>query len=49
MWRALHASEGDTVHILAFCSLSDEELDSHIPLVVFTDENNHVASIEEYT
>jgi len=45
---ALHAKEGDIVHVLAFCSLSDEELDKHIPLVVFTDENNHIESIEEY-
>jgi aspartate 1-decarboxylase len=45
---ALHANVGDTVHILAFCSVPDEELDTHIPLVVFTDENNHIASVEEY-
>ena len=45
---ALHAKEGDTVHILTFCSLNDEELETFVPLVVFTDENNQVQSIEEY-
>lgn len=45
---ALHAKVGDTVHVLTFCSLNDEELETFIPLVVFTDENNQLLSIEEY-
>jgi aspartate 1-decarboxylase len=45
---ALHAKVGDTVHILCFCSVDDKDLDQHIPLVIFTDENNKVRSIEEY-
>lgn len=45
---ALHAKEGDTVHILCFCMVNAEDLDKHTPLVIFTDENNQVASIEEY-
>ncbi len=45
---ALHAKEGDIVHVLTFCSLQEEELESFIPCVVFTDENNHVQSIEDY-
>lgn len=45
---ALHASVGDTVHILSFCSLEEHEVESFIPLVIFTDENNKVKSIEEY-
>ena len=45
---ALHAKVGDTVHILSFCTLQEEEVDSFIPLVIFTNEHNHVAQIEEY-
>lgn len=45
---ALHAKVGDTVHILSFCTLKEEEVDSFVPLVIFTDELNHVASVEEY-
>lgn len=45
---ALHANEGDTVHILTFCKLNDDELDTYSPLVVFTDENNQVRLIERY-
>ena len=45
---ALHAKEGDTVHILTFCSLNDEELETFIPIVVHTDGNNRIESIERY-
>jgi aspartate 1-decarboxylase len=45
---ALHASVGDTVHILTFCSVPENELETFVPLVIFTDENNQVKSIEEY-
>jgi aspartate 1-decarboxylase len=45
---ALHAKVGDTVHILSFCELEDHEVDSFIPLVIFTDANNKVAQVEEY-
>jgi aspartate 1-decarboxylase len=45
---ALHAKVGDTVHILTFVSVPDNELEAFIPLVVFTDENNAVKSVEEY-
>jgi aspartate 1-decarboxylase len=45
---ALHVKVGDTVHVLTFCSLIDEELETFVPLVVFTDEKNQVQSIEEY-
>jgi aspartate 1-decarboxylase len=45
---ALHAKEGDTVHLLTFCEVDDKELETFIPLVVFTDEKNHVTSVEEY-
>jgi len=45
---ALHAKVGDTVHILSFCALREEEVDNFVPLVIFTDEKNRVASVEEY-
>jgi aspartate 1-decarboxylase len=45
---ALHASVGDTVHILCFCHVDADQLDKHTPLVIFTDANNQVASVEEY-
>lgn len=45
---ALHAKVGDTVHLLTFVSVPDDEMDEFVPLVVFTDENNHVKSVEEY-
>lgn len=45
---ALHADVGDTVHILSFCSLSEKEVDSFIPLVIFTEGNNELKSVEEY-
>jgi len=45
---ALHAKVGDTVHILSFCTLSEDEVDSFVPLVIFTEGNNKLSSIEEY-
>ena len=45
---ALHAKVGDTIHLLTFVSVPDDEMDEFVPLVVFTDENNHVKSVEEY-
>lgn len=45
---ALHASVGDTVHLLSFCTLEEHEVDQFVPLVIFTDEQNHVKQVEEY-
>jgi len=45
---ALHAKENDTVHILTFCLLSDKELETFVPIVVHTDSNNRIESIEQY-
>lgn len=45
---ALHASVGDTVHILTFVGVPEPELDKHTPLVIFTDAANKVLSVEEY-
>jgi len=45
---ALHAKVGDTVHILAFAQLSEEEADHYQPTLVFTEGNNQIKSIEKY-
>jgi aspartate 1-decarboxylase len=45
---ALHASVGDTVHILSFINMSPEEADTYQPTLVFTEGNNQVKSVEKY-
>jgi aspartate 1-decarboxylase len=45
---ALHAKVGDTVHILSFASMSPEEADQFQPVLVFTEGNNQIKSIERY-
>src|SRR5690606_35944616 len=45
---ALHAKLGDTVHILSFCKVTEEEADSYRPIVVFTKEGNQIASVDRY-
>jgi len=45
---ALHAQVGDTVHILSFFQLSEEEADHYQPIVVFTEDGNRVSSVDRY-
>jgi aspartate 1-decarboxylase len=45
---ALHAKEGDTVHILSFCNMTEEEAEQYQPLLVFTEGNNQIKSVERY-
>ena len=45
---ALHAKVGDTVHILSFFTVSEEEADSYQPVLVFTKNNNQIDKIEKY-
>lgn len=45
---ALHATVGDTVHILSFVKMSAEEADHYQPVLVFTEGNNQIKSIEKY-
>ncbi len=45
---ALHADVGDTVHILTFCNVPDNEMDAHEPTVIFTDKNNRIVEISKY-
>lgn len=45
---ALHAKEGDTVHILSFVTMSPEEADTYQPTLVFTEGNNQIKSVEKY-
>ncbi|WP_029322536.1 aspartate 1-decarboxylase [Butyrivibrio sp. AE3004] len=39
---------GDHVIIMCYCSLSEEEADTHKPKVVFVDENNKAVRITNY-
>lgn len=39
---ALHASEGDTIHILCFCNIQAEDLENHEPIIVHTHLNNEI-------
>jgi aspartate 1-decarboxylase len=45
---ALHAKVGDIVHILSFCNVTDEEAENYQPVLVFTKEDNQIASIGHY-
>lgn len=41
-------STGDKIIIMAYCSLTPEEAETHRPNVVFVDENNAVTSVAQY-
>lgn len=45
---ALHAKVGDTVHILAFIYMTEQEADHYQPTVVFTKGENEIDKIEKY-
>ncbi len=45
---ALHAKVGDTIHILSFAYMSEEEADVYQPTVIFTKGNNEIERIEKY-
>ncbi|HLR50882.1 MAG TPA: aspartate 1-decarboxylase [Candidatus Sphingobacterium stercoripullorum] len=45
---ALHAKVGDTIHILSFVYMSEEEADVYQPTVIFTKGNNEIERIEKY-
>ncbi|WP_235296350.1 aspartate 1-decarboxylase [Portibacter marinus] len=40
---ALHAKEGDKIHILSFCNIKKSKAKNHEPIIVLTDENNKVS------
>ncbi len=42
-------SEGDNIIIISYCSLTENEIESHIPKVVFVKEGNKLAKVEEYS
>ncbi len=46
---ALHATVGDIVHILAFINVSPDEADNYQPTLVFTEGNNQIKSVEQYS
>ncbi len=45
---ALHADEGDTIHILCFCSISAKDIDKHQPTIIQTKGNNEYAGLGEH-
>lgn len=45
---ARQVAVGDHVIIMCYAQLSEQEAKAHKPYVVFTDEDNHIASISRY-
>lgn len=45
---ARQAAVGDHVIIMAYAQMTPEEAKAHKPYVVFTDEDNHIASVSRY-
>ena len=45
---ARQVAVGDHIIIMAYAQLSEQEAKEHKPYVVFTDEDNHIASISRY-
>ena len=45
---ARQVAVGDHIIIMAYAQLSEQEAKQHKPYVVFTDEDNHIASISRY-
>ena len=43
---AREVSVGDKVIIMCYCELTEEEVKTHNPRVVFVDDDNHVVSLE---
>ncbi|MEE3467648.1 MAG: aspartate 1-decarboxylase [Eubacterium sp.] len=44
---AREVSVGDKVIIMCYCELTDEEVKTHKPKVVFVDDNNHIVSLDD--
>jgi len=40
---ALHAKQGDKIHILSFCRVDKTNAKDHEPIIVLTDSNNQVS------
>lgn len=45
---ARQVAVGDHIIIMCYAQLSEQEAKEHKPYVVFTDEDNHIASISRY-
>ncbi len=45
---ALHADEGDTIHILSFCNVPEKDYDSHQPIIIQTKGNNEYAGFGQH-
>ncbi len=42
---ALHADEGDTIHILCFCQIPEKDMATHQPTIIQTKGNNEFAGL----
>lgn len=45
---ARQVAVGDHIIIMAYAQMSEQEAKEHKPYVVFTDDDNHIASISRY-
>jgi aspartate 1-decarboxylase len=43
---ASHAKVGDTYHVLTFCSLNDEELETFMPVVVLQMKTTNLSTLK---
>lgn len=39
--------EGDSILILSFCTMNEEELDAYSHRIVYVDDNNHLLRVED--
>ena len=44
---AREVSVGDKVIIMCYCELTEEEVTTHKPKVVFVDDDNHIVSLDD--
>ncbi len=44
---AREVSVGDKVIIMCYCELTEEEVKTHKPKVVFVDDDNHIVSLDD--
>lgn len=45
---ALHANEGDTVHILSFCNIPEKDIEKHQPIIIQTKDGNEYAGFGKH-
>ncbi len=43
-----HFNAGDHIHVLSFAYVKRKEADTHVPRIVYTDEQNFVKEVKDY-